>query len=452
MIATKRTGFVAAAMAMAACTSKTPVPSWRVVFDDLPAPVLSAWAADDGVLYAVGGNARRSFVLRHDADGWWEMDPGTTHALWWVFGFSSSNVVAVGEAGTIAAFDGRAWKVVRGGGAFTLWGIWGASPEQLWAVGGSEQGSSLGPVVLRSVKGSWETFDSRLRGDARLFKVWGSSADDMVVVGDRGLVAHWNGRFFRHEPVPTTDWLLTVFGTGPANAYAVGGTTGAVILRFDGERWSFREPPGSLSANLYGGARGSGLQVVYVGWQGIVAEDDGSSVSEVPRLTADSLHAAAWTGDGFVAVGGDLLGAQSHGTLIARGTSLEPGRLEPWPIPGVGLPAAPAADAGVDGGLPDAGPASGSTDGGGPADGGVDAGPDAGVIGPGGECTGLPCDPLDGCWWIFSAAKAICTRECATAADCEDFGARACCLVPGPQTFQHVCVPNGVGDCGSDGG
>src|SRR5262249_38074572 len=82
------------ATSLASC-AENPAVGWRVLFDELPSPLLSAWEAPGGVLFAVGGNASRSLVLRHDADGWWEMDPGTSAALWWVHGRSADDVLAV---------------------------------------------------------------------------------------------------------------------------------------------------------------------------------------------------------------------------------------------------------------------------------------------------------------------------------------------------------------------
>ena len=54
-------------------------------------------------------------MLRHDDRGWWEMDPGTSQGLWWVFGFSASDVYAVGNAGVVTHFDGTRWTALREG-------------------------------------------------------------------------------------------------------------------------------------------------------------------------------------------------------------------------------------------------------------------------------------------------------------------------------------------------
>ncbi len=429
-----RRSVLLAAVAVA-CSSPKPPPSepWRLLFDDLPAPLMSAWQSSDGVLYAVGGGAGRSLVLRHDANGWWEMDPGTSQALWWTFGFSSTHVYAVGERGAISYFNGRNWVVLREGDGFTLWGIWGQSPRDLWAVGGYPSLSSARPMVLRTIDGVFLPFNTGLDGSGSLFKVWGTSSNNVIAVGDDGLVARFDGTRWARQAAPADDRLVTVFGTAADDVYAVGGLRGAVAIRFDGAEWTERVPQGTLARNLYGGARSPDGPVVYVGWSGYIAEDDGAQVREIESPTQACLHAALAVKDGFVAVGGDLLGEQRTGVLVARG-DLESGQRTPWPFPGRPLD------------RPDAGPVDSG------ADGGV---PDASGIAPGEYCDQFPsgCSAPNECWLLIGPNRAICTRVCTTPTDCGEFGPGACCQLPGPQVTTPVCVPAGKGGCpGPDGG
>lgn len=416
-------------------------PPWRVVFDDLPAPLLSAWTAPDGVLYAVGGSASRSLVLRHDSRGWWAMDPGTAQALWWVFGFSSSHLYAVGEGGALAHFNGRYWEVLRAGESYTLFGIWGVSPKDLWAVGGRPAIAGGAPVALRYQSGAWRTVEDGLPASGTLFKVWGTASDNVLLVGDDGLIVRFDGTRLRPEASPVADRLVTVFGSGPADVFAVGGTTGAVFLRSDGSEWREVVPHGGMSSNLLGGAvRGppgaDRWRAVAVGWRGLLAQGDGENIEEVTPLTRDCFHAAAPTAEGFIAVGGDLLAGASRGTILARGT-LEAGPIQPWPFPGRSFRPVSAPDGGS---------------------GAVDAGADAGLVrlAPGEDCDRDPggCSPPDECWLLVGPpTRAICTRLCRIAAECGAFGPGACCELPGPQVVTPVCLPAGKGACpGGDGG
>jgi hypothetical protein len=52
--------------------------------------------------------------------------------------------------------------------------------------------------------------------------VWGSSKDDVWMVGTQGAIVHWNGASFTTTPSGTKNALFAVTGTGPADVWAVG--------------------------------------------------------------------------------------------------------------------------------------------------------------------------------------------------------------------------------------
>ena len=486
---------VALAALAAGCTTPPPAPlpspasdagagdagvssGWRIVLDDLPAPLLSVFRAGDGVLFAVGGNGSRPLALRQEKGGWWDVDPGTREVLWWVHGFSSSDVYAVGEAGTVTHFNGQFFQVERTGGDFVLWGVWGAGPDDVWAVGGNPTLNKAHPVVLRRQRGEWREVDTGITFAGNLFKVWGSGPDDVVMVGDEGRILRYDGKAFRLE-ARGGDRLVTVFGGARDDVYAVGGLKGPLAMHYDGTRWGDYAPL-AFQRNLNGGAR-SATGLVIVGWSGYLAEAGGpagAALTELPPLSKDCLHGAAVLPDGFVAVGGDLLSGQKRGIVVARGT-LAGGAVGAWPFPGRPLPdagspvdggtgdagagdagAADAAGAGVDAGAADAGAAdTGVADVGSPdvgsGDAGSAAGADAAAFPPGAFCDSNVngCVSTEDCWLIVSAGRPICTRVCRDATGCSLYGANACCEIPGPQTHISVCIPQRLGVCpGPDAG
>ncbi len=390
---------------------------WSVVFDDLPVPLLSVWQAPTGELFAVGGRDGRPLVLRHDATGWWTMDPGTTRTLWWVFGFSASQVYAVGERGVVTRFDGRSWKVQREDSSYSLWGLWGSSPSSLWAVGGARVPHGRA-VVLRFDGTSWLEVDSGLAVD-NLLKVWGTSASDVVVVGDRGTIASWNGRAFVPQTAQATGRVVTVAGSEALGRYAVGGSPAPFFLKFDGTAWVNAVEPAQLPDALNGVAVGDGLRVV-VGGNGFIGEDDGRAMLRSPSVSSATLHAVSSGPNGFVAVGGFFEETDGRGVLLSR-RPLDAGTLRAWPFPGQTL----ARDAGTMGTL------------------------DAGAL-----CDRAPqqCVAPDECWLLIGPNHAICSRTCTTPSECGDFGPEPCCQLPGPQVTTPVCIPKGEAGCGLDGG
>ena len=424
--------------------------SWNVVLDQLPGTLLSAWESSDGVLYTVGGTSVSGLVLRHDANGWWQMDPGTSKTLWWVHGFSADDVYAVGAEGVVTHFDGTRWTVEHEGGEYTLFGIWGATRAELLAVGGVVTSSAPRPAVVTKRSGWQEIAVGGLPSDRALFKVWGTSARDFLVVGEGGVAARGEPDSFRPITAPTTQRLTTVHGAG-SEIYAVGGLQDPVLLRLNGADLRAVPIPGTPQL-LNGVAVNRAGQVVVVGLNGYLAEGTGSSFHEVPSLTRRGLHGVATTRAGFVAVGGELLGAFGQGVILSRG-GLAGGEIQAWPNAGQHF------DAGVDAGI-DAGTDAGLDDGGTDAgfDGGSDAGNDAGVddagldsgmLGPGASCDLDPqgCQTGLSCWFVFGPFKNFCAGLCASDSECGAYGPGACCKLPGPPVTIPVCLPVDAGVC-----
>ncbi len=422
---------LALALAGAACSSHpAPPPAWAALFQELPAPLLSAWEAPTGELYAVGGNAGRSLVLRHDSNGWWEMDPGTSAALWWVTGRSASDVYAVGERGVVSHFDGQRWQVLREGPEEVFWGA-AVSGADMVLVGGHLALSLSGPraVVLRERR--FLSVDvSALPSRANLFKV-AATPDGVVVVGDEGVAARLSADALVPENTGSAERLFTVFSGAPGT-FAVGGLGRALLLQRTEGGWSERRWLGERAPALSGGAVGTSGELAVVGERGFIAQGREGALVEQAAVTSNGLHAVTRAGQGYVAVGGELELSLGKGVLLAR-DGPPAGPLRAWPERGV--PFAP--DAGPsDGGPPDAGP------------------PDAGLP------AGSPCldnysacaAPLRCYLWMpdggFPPKEAYCTHACANAAACEgEFGPGACCLKPGPQTFELVCGPKGALNC-----
>jgi hypothetical protein len=55
--------------------------------------------------------------------------------IWSIWGFSANQVVCVGDAGRIMTWDGTAVKQVLSPTTSSLFGVWGATPDDVWIVG-----------------------------------------------------------------------------------------------------------------------------------------------------------------------------------------------------------------------------------------------------------------------------------------------------------------------------
>ncbi|MEZ4256908.1 MAG: hypothetical protein R3A78_14555 [Polyangiales bacterium] len=66
------------------------------------------------------------------------------------------------------------------------------------------------------------------------FKVWGSSKDDVWVVGQRGVVLHYDGDVWEERLAGSSEDLISVWGTGPDRVAFVGGRGNGVLITWDG--------------------------------------------------------------------------------------------------------------------------------------------------------------------------------------------------------------------------
>lgn len=79
--------------------------------------------------------------------------------------------------------------------------------------------------------------------------VWGSSAEDVWVVGADGVIFHFDGESWLPFESGTRQDLQAVHGTGPSDAWAVGDDT---LLHWDGEVWTEQLPDVELFEMLLG--------------------------------------------------------------------------------------------------------------------------------------------------------------------------------------------------------
>lgn len=290
-------------------------PAWRVVFDDqaLDRALLSVWGTSSNSVYAVGGplgnDGFAALALHFDGTTWRDLDVGGASSLWWVHGTSDADVWMVGEDGRIAHFDGDAFEEHESGTSATLWGAIAFAVDDVWAVGGMVGGPDTQPddVVLHFDGSAWEqiTLPGEPQGRA-LFKVWGTSADDLFIVGEAGIVWHKQGEqwVLESDPPIAAGNLTTVHGCGPDDVYAVGGRD---LLHYDGQVWTKLEQ--GLSNDINGVHCVDASNAAIVGMGGLKQRlVDDVWQDDFVREPHGSLH-AVWADEtgAFWVVGGDFL-------------------------------------------------------------------------------------------------------------------------------------------------
>ncbi|MBX3207810.1 MAG: hypothetical protein KF764_22375 [Labilithrix sp.] len=312
--------------------------AWRPVLTDLDGALLSVWGSSERDVWAVGGalgNGFDALVVRFDGATWRRLAPGKTETFWWVHGTGPSDVWLVGEKGRVTHWDGAAFTEIASGTDATLYGVWAAAPDDAWAVGGTpEQPSGTNDVVLHWDGSSWKPEPLPEPKGAALFKVWGSSASDLYVVGEAGVVWHrTNGAWRREAEGLATGRLTTVAGCGPNEVYAVGGRD---LLVSNGTAWKRAEIDPRMVVNELNGVSCSGGRVVVVGGGSLKLRlVNGAWESDFGSEPYTDLHGAwadptgAFWGAGGQFAAGARPGAKRQGVIARHGASTVPGILAP---------------------------------------------------------------------------------------------------------------------------
>jgi hypothetical protein len=242
-----------------------------IAIDSLtPPPVgtlTAIWAAGENDVWAVGGNG----TLLH-YDGSWSVEPSLgNEAIVDIWGSGPDDVHAVIDEVTdgqpnMAHWDGSDWTLtfllddnppsaISGDSATDIWmvgrhgqlrhydgttatelsrnllsgsvetAIWANAPDDVWTIGNE-----------RALHFDGNDWTSHRTGADDPTAIWSDGPDHAIIVGESGMIGHWDGSAWTTVPGLTTDDLFAVWGSGPDDAFAAG--AGGTLLHFDGDSWS----------------------------------------------------------------------------------------------------------------------------------------------------------------------------------------------------------------------
>lgn len=298
--------------------SAAPTPEWEVLASGLPGALLSVQARSLEHLYLLGADATGSpMIFFLDEDRWWELSLASRGDLWWGFEWGE-HLWVVGDGGRVLRLEnGQLAEETILDEMAVLFGIWGTSPENLYAVG-----SDGSPRMWHFDGEDWSDV-SLPEGSGEhtaLFKVWGRSASEVWAIGAGGLTLYWDGAAWVKLESPTTESLFTLHGNSE-QLYAVGGSSQGVILRWE-DGWIDESPPDAAQLNgVY--VRSQGCDPIAVGLYGAVwwRRDGSWQPDPIPTGTTLGFH-AAWLDpycDPWL-VGGALASwPMTDGILLHRG-------------------------------------------------------------------------------------------------------------------------------------
>lgn len=304
---------------------------WQTPMQGLDGALLSITgtaAADVWTVGADGGSG--PLWLHYDGTAWERVTVDSDGDLWWLWLAPDDDVVwAVGAAGRVARLDRSTGTVTVDvlDPELTFFGVWGASSDEVWIVGGNIALARDGAALYRWDGDGFASVElpSNAASKLAMYKVWGSAADDVWLVGLGGAVARWDGDAWTDVPSDTTDPLFTVHGASADEVYAVGGGGAAAVTRFDGAAWTDESP-----------RFGPQLNGVFVGPDGPVAAGrageiwrraDGTWARDARGIASfDDFHATWVDPDGGTWAVGGRLSSNTAGTLVYGG----PQRVPAW--------------------------------------------------------------------------------------------------------------------------
>ncbi|HVM97594.1 MAG TPA: hypothetical protein VMT89_14465 [Candidatus Acidoferrales bacterium] len=226
-----------------ATTSPTPepIPTWTTAFDASQVGwMLNVWGPGGGTVWAVGGTNTHGRIFERVDGAWSEVDSGIEVPLLnWVHGTSATDVFIGGNGGTMLHFDGNRWSQQSTPVSAPVWGVFAVAANDVWAVGG-DPGATDPPFVLHYDGEAWTSATLPILQRPRVyafFKVWASGPDDVYIVGQNGIILHYDGSQFTELGIGVSQDLIGIWGTGPDNIMVVGGRGTAELAHFDGVQW-----------------------------------------------------------------------------------------------------------------------------------------------------------------------------------------------------------------------
>jgi hypothetical protein len=174
----------------------------------LPSPVanvdwLAVWGSDPNDVYLSG---KGGFVARFNGEGWSMLATPVTGTMRDVWGFSATDVWAVGEKGGIFHTTGGPWVRVPidpfeipDQPAYLvesdLYAIWGSGPADIWAAGAPDA-QNHGVLVHYDGK-SWK-YVQAMKDETRTFRaIWGWGKDSALFAGNQGMIYRFDGKSFQ---------------------------------------------------------------------------------------------------------------------------------------------------------------------------------------------------------------------------------------------------------------
>jgi len=183
--------------------------------------------------------------------------------------------------------------------------VWGSSTDDVFVVGGTP---TKGEIYHYDGSG-WSAM--KVPQVSLIVWVYGFASDDVYAVGLDGGIVHYDGTDWTKLDSPTTEDLWGVWGSASDDLWIVGGNVGegdAIILHYDGNTFtSVPVPQNDRAATSLFKVWGIGSKTFAVGERGLILQyenDEWFQVPAGPSANEDFVSLWGTSEDHIVAVGG----------------------------------------------------------------------------------------------------------------------------------------------------
>jgi hypothetical protein len=290
---------------------------WTVQQSGVCESLHDVWGSGD-LVYAVGD---RGVILRWDGTSWEQQESHTSASLRGLWGSGPADIHAVGARGTILRFDGASWNRQQSRTAVGLYSVWGSGPEDVYAAG---QRTTIlhfdGSTWSRQHRGEAEEGEDEDLAPPTILSLWGSGPDDVYAAATGGLsealVLRRQGGEWQPVEVEAPEGVgwVAVWGSSAEEVLLLG--ENGTGLRFDGRRWN-PLPQGPCQQVTDVGGPSVGRAFV-VGLDGCVMSRRGRSWTLLQQGTLQDLNSVWGVGPGVVYAKGPEISLRRHGQSWKR--------------------------------------------------------------------------------------------------------------------------------------
>ncbi len=269
--------------------------AWTIETDVLAPQHLSVAAADD----VIGSGGLD--VVQYDGQGWTSpfqipvASPLSSKAFVGIWSGAQS-VLAIATDGTIVQRAGATWTPMTtpNPNFRALRAIWGSSDQDVWVVGQRAllwhyDGATWSEVAVPATAAGND-----------LAALWGTTSSDVFAVGAFGTILHFDGAMWTRETGGGTGSLIGIWGASSADIWAIGSQ--GQLVHWNGTIWDDSSSlPGTFSGVT--GIWGSGPSQIFISAAaGVVWAFDGNAWAK-QQLPTTGDFSAVWgrsSGDVYV--------------------------------------------------------------------------------------------------------------------------------------------------------